>query len=83
MAEKNRLIRRTEALVATPVEADPAWRSELRDTVDALDALERPFTDFDRQRWGDTSRIRHIDGVRARFPAVFEEAHESTMSATS
>lgn len=83
MVEKNRLIRRIEALVDTPVDADPAWRSELRDTVDALDALERPFTDFDRQRWGDTSRIRHIDGVRTRFRAVFEEAHESTMSATS
>jgi hypothetical protein len=83
MAEKNRLVRRIEELVATPADADPAWRSELRTTVDALDELERPFTDFDRQRWGATSRIRHIDDVRARFPAAFEEAHESTMSATS
>jgi len=83
MAAKNRLVRRIEALVAAPAEADPAWRGELRTTVDALDALERPFTDFDRQRWGDTSRIRHIDRVRARFPAAFEEAHASAITATS
>jgi hypothetical protein len=83
MVEKNRLIRRIAELAATPADADPAWRSELRGTVDALDALERPFTDFDRERWGATSRIRHIDGVRARFPTAFEEAHESSMSTTS
>lgn len=74
MAEKNRLIRRIEALTAAPEVADAAWRRELRDAVDALDALERPFTDFDRQRWGDTSRGRHIDRVRERYRAAFEEA---------
>jgi hypothetical protein len=83
MAAKNRLIRRIETLVGSPAEGDPAWRVELRTTVDALDAIERPFTDFDRQRWGDTSRIRHIDRVRARFPAAFEEAHASAITATS
>lgn len=83
MAAKNRLIRRIERLVAAPAEAAPAWRSELRTTVDALDAIERPFTDFDRQRWGDTSRLRHIDRVRERFPAAFEEAHEPAATATS
>jgi uncharacterized protein DUF6058 len=87
MAAKNRLIRRIEELVAEPAEADPAWRFELRDTVHALDELERPFTDFDRRRWGDTSRDRHIDRVRERFPAVFhkafEEAHTSAPSGTS
>lgn len=76
MAERNRLIRRIGRLVAAPAEADPAWRSDLRTAVDALDALERPFTDHDRQRWGDTSRARHIERVRARFPAAFEEARE-------
>jgi hypothetical protein len=75
MAEKNRLIRRVEELVASATPDDRAWRAELRTTVDALDAIERPFTDYDRQRWGETSRIRHIDRVRERFPAVFEEAH--------
>ncbi|HEV7646915.1 MAG TPA: DUF6058 family natural product biosynthesis protein [Actinophytocola sp.] len=83
MVAKNHLIRRIEELVAAPAEADPAWRAELRTTVDALDALERPFTDLDRQRWGDTSRLRHIDRVRERFPAAFEEAHASAITATS
>jgi hypothetical protein len=83
MAEKNRLIRRIEELVAAPAGADPAWRKELRTTVDALDVIERPFTDFDRERWGDTSRIRHIDRVRERFPVAFEEAREPTVIATS
>jgi hypothetical protein len=76
MAEKNRLIRRIEALTAAPAPADPGWRAELRGAVDALDALERPFTDFDRQRWGDTSRGRHIDRVRERYPDAFAEAAE-------
>jgi hypothetical protein len=76
MAEKNRLIRRIEALTADPAPADAGWRAELRGAVDALDALERPFTDFDRQRWGDTSRGRHIDRVRERYPDAFAEAAE-------
>lgn len=74
MAEKNRLVRRIERLAAAPAETDPAWRTELRSAVDALDALERPFTDFDRERWGEVSRGRHIDAVRARYPTVFAEA---------
>ncbi|HEY0453891.1 DUF6058 family natural product biosynthesis protein [Actinophytocola sp.] len=80
MAEKNRLIRRIEALVAVPAEADPGWHSELRTAVDTLDALERPFTDFDRQRWGDTSRGRHIDRVRQQYPVAFEQAFEGRES---
>jgi uncharacterized protein DUF6058 len=72
MVEKNRLIRRIEALTGAPREADAEWRAELRDAVEALDELVRPFTDFDRQRWGDTSRQRHVDRVRERFPIAFE-----------
>jgi hypothetical protein len=83
MAEKYRLVRRVEELVAAPAEDDPAWRNELRTTVNALDALERPFTDFDRLRWGETSRIRHIERVRERFPTAFEEASEPMVRATS
>lgn len=80
MAEKNRLIRRIEALTEAPAEGDGAWREELRDAVDALDRLERPFTDFDRRRWGDTSRGRHIDRVRERYPAAFDTAFEGRES---
>ncbi|MPZ80397.1 MAG: hypothetical protein GEV28_08390 [Actinophytocola sp.] len=80
MAEKNRLIRRIEALVETPAGGDVAWREQLRATVDALDEIERPFTDFDRQRWADTSRGRHIDRMRERYPAAFGKAFEGRES---
>jgi hypothetical protein len=76
MAAKFRLVRRIERLVAEPAEADPEWRAELRTAVDALDALLRPFTDFDRERWGDTGRARHVDRVRRRFPTAFAHAAE-------
>jgi len=72
MVEKNRLIRLIEDLVDLPREHDERWRADLRAAVTALDELARPFTDFDRLRWGDTSRARHVDRVRARFPAAFE-----------
>lgn len=71
MVEKNRLIRTIERLLESPAAADPGWQAELRGAVGALDALERPFTDYDRQRWGDTSRDRHITRVRAAYPAAF------------
>jgi hypothetical protein len=32
--------------------------------VDELDALLRPFTDYDRQRWGGTSRDTYVTDVR-------------------
>jgi hypothetical protein len=86
MAVKNRLVRRIERLVTEPAEADTAWRAELRLAVDTLDTLLRPFTDFDRERWGDTGRARHVDRVRERFPAAFgrtAEGREPMVEATS
>jgi hypothetical protein len=71
MVEKVRMIAAIEQLLAAPCEASDAWCAGLREKVDALDSLERPFTDYDRQRWGDTSRDRHITRVRQRYPAVF------------
>jgi hypothetical protein len=71
MVRKTRLIARIEELVGRPAPEDRTWRADLRAAVVALDALERPFTDFDRERWGDTSRGRHITRVMAEFPAVF------------
>jgi hypothetical protein len=76
MAAKNRLVRGIERLTAGPDEAGVAWRTELRTAVDDLDALLRPFTDFDRERWGDTGRARYVERVRERFPAVFGGAAE-------
>lgn len=43
----------------------------LHAALTALDALERPFTDFDLERWGDNSRQKHTTRVMARFPAIF------------
>jgi hypothetical protein len=35
--------------------------------VDALDAIEKPFAPFDRERFGASSRDRLITAVRERF----------------
>lgn len=70
MVEKVRLIEAIERLVTGADETATGWSDALRAAVDALDALERPFTDFDRQRWGDTSRDRHVTRVRERFLAT-------------
>jgi hypothetical protein len=71
MVAKTRLLARVEELTGAPAPDDPGWRGALREAVDALDALLRPFTDYDRERWGDTSRDRAITRVRARWPEVF------------
>ncbi len=68
---KTRLIARIDELIDRPAPEDRAWQADLRAAVVALDALERPFTDFDRERWGDTSRERHITRVMAEFSVVF------------
>ncbi|OLF19487.1 DUF6058 family natural product biosynthesis protein [Actinophytocola xanthii] len=68
---KGRLLDTIERLLAEPSPEDRGWQAELRGAVDELDGLERPFTDYDRQRWGDTTRDRCITRVRARFPDAF------------
>jgi hypothetical protein len=67
MVEKAALIAQIDTLTAVPVADDPAWREQLASAVDELDEIERPFTDFDRQRWGTTSRDSHITAVRAQY----------------
>lgn len=67
MVEKAVLIAEIDALVALPATADDGWRRKLRDAVDDLDDLERPFTDHDRRRFGTTSRDTHITAVRMRY----------------
>jgi hypothetical protein len=47
------------------------WRRRLRSAVQALDSIERPFTDFDRARWDYTSRERYITAPMKQYPAVF------------
>ncbi len=74
MVAKNRIIARVEELAGAPVPDDEDWRGALRKAVGELDELLRPFTDFDRERWEDTSRDRHITRVRDTWPEVFGHA---------
>jgi len=67
MVAKEQLIWRIETMTAAARPDDDAWVTELREAVDALDAIERPFTDYDRQRWGGTSRDSHITAVREKY----------------
>ena len=61
------------AAYAEPQPDAPAWCRTLRDDVDALDRLARPFAACDRERFGrPTSRDRLIDLPRERFPHAFQ-----------
>ena len=69
---KDALMRAIGSLLAAPSPLDPRWRAALKGSVDALDALERPFAAFDRQRFGGTSsRDRLITHTRRRYPDVW------------
>jgi hypothetical protein len=72
---KSALMAAIEALLARPRPAEPRWAAALRGAVDALDALERPFADHDRERFGGpTSRDRLIVDTRDRFPHVWGQS---------
>ncbi|TMQ91425.1 hypothetical protein ETD83_30940 [Actinomadura soli] len=59
----------TTAAPAGPDAGTPAWARRLHALVDELDALEPPFTAYDRLRFGGpVSREVCIDAVRARHP---------------
>ncbi|MFF4169561.1 DUF6058 family natural product biosynthesis protein [Streptomyces sp. NPDC001744] len=59
----------TAALAAAGEAPPPGWRVALHARVDALDALEPAFTEYDRLRFGgSTSRDTCVDAPRARFP---------------
>ena len=64
---KGELMDTIERLTADPAPEDDGWRSELKAAVDALDALEKPFAAFDRERFGPVSRDRCVTDVRERF----------------
>ncbi|HKU66340.1 MAG TPA: DUF6058 family natural product biosynthesis protein [Candidatus Baltobacteraceae bacterium] len=69
IARKNALLERIETLTSAPREDDPVWLQAVRQAVDALDALERPFSPhYDRARFGKPpTRDSHIRDVRRRF----------------
>ena len=71
---KGSLMAAIGALLSSAAPEDPRWRSALRGAVDALDALERLFAGYDRDRFGGpTSRDRLITAVREQFPDVFSQ----------
>jgi hypothetical protein len=72
IARKQALLERIETLTAQPQREDPLWVAQLREAVDQLDALERPFSPiYDRVRFArKPTRDSHINDVRARFPEI-------------
>ena len=64
---KGELMDAIERLTADPAPEDDGWRLELTSAVNALDALEKPFAAYDRQRFGPVSRDRCVTAVRERF----------------
>lgn len=73
IVRKGALVDSISALLDRPEPADAVWRRDLRDLVDELDELERPFAAFDRERFGGpSSRDRLITAVRERYPQAFE-----------
>lgn len=72
IARKAALIARIDALTAEPREHDADWMQQLRQAVDALDALEMPFSpDYDRVRFGrPPTRDTHITAVRIRYRQI-------------
>lgn len=66
MVEKSALIAEIDGLTGSAAPGDEDWTARLRDAVDRLDEIERPFTDYDRERWGTVSRDRYITAVRAK-----------------
>jgi hypothetical protein len=66
---KDALMAAIGALIAAPRPGNGAWLADLHEQIDGLDALEMPFTAYDRLRFGGpTSRGRMITDLRARFP---------------
>jgi hypothetical protein len=70
MVAKGRLVARIEELAGASAPDDAGWCDALRTAVGELDSLLRPFTDYDRERWGDTSRDRNITRLREKWPEV-------------
>ena len=66
---KEELVKAIKIATAEPQANDQAWLEALHRLVDELDALEPPFTAYDRLRFGGPiSRDTCINEVRARFP---------------
>lgn len=66
---KDELTSAIASALAEPRSGSAAWLARLHILVDELEAVELPFTAYDRLRFcGPTSRDTLIDDVRVRFP---------------
>jgi Family of unknown function (DUF6058) len=84
IVRKDQLVREIQGLLAEPKPSDPDWSDRLRRAVDELDRLERPFApQYDRARWGLSSRDRCITAPRERFPEAFARVAAGSPSAGS
>jgi hypothetical protein len=82
IVRKEQLVTLIDGLFSSPRASDAAWGDQLRAAVDELDRLERPFApDYDRARWGPSSRDRCITGAQDRFPDVFAPVGAGSRSA--
>ena len=72
IVRKAALLQRIDALTAAPAPQDATWVANLKGAVDALDALERPFSPhYDRVRFSrPPTRDTYIRDVRRRFPQI-------------
>ncbi len=71
---KTKLIGEVRELMSQPQPDSPSWRERLREGVNALDALERAFTRYDRLRFGRLpSRVLYVDQVREQYPEAFRD----------
>ena len=84
IVRKEALVKAVSGLLVSPDPGERGWRARLRTAVDELDELERPFApDYDRARWGPSSRDRCITAPRERYPEVFAPAAAGSPSASS
>lgn len=72
IVRKAALLQRIDVLTAAPDPHNAKWLADLKEAVDALDALERPFSPhYDRVRFGKPpTRDTHIRDVRRRYPHI-------------
>jgi hypothetical protein len=68
IVRKRVLIDEIESLVAEPEPGDPAWNQRLRDAVDELDLIEKPFApDYDRNGRFVPTRDTYIGDIQRRY----------------
>lgn len=73
IVRKSHLILEIRALLRSPRPGEQKWQERLRQSVENLDRLERPFAEGDRLRFGAvSSRILYVDAPKAYFPEAFE-----------